>query len=291
MTTKFFSIFIACFIVTSVFSQASLDNYKYVLVPKKYDFLKEQDQYQVNSLTKFLFNKYGFTALFQGDDYPKDLSLNRCLGLRSNVIKGSGLFKTKLTVELKDCNDKVIFTSQEGESREKDFKTAYNLALRDAFKSIEALDYKYEPNEKITSLASNNTKQEAKSEVSEEIQQLKQEIEALKKAKEVQPIEEVVSKEEAKGTLDNVASVSKEKPIKERVIEGLTNILYAQEIKNGFQLVDSSPKVVYKIKKTGQENLFFVEGENAIIYKKDGAWIYEYNTVEGVKQKELNIKF
>lgn len=276
MKTKFFSIFIACFIVTSVFSQSSLNEYKYVIVPKKFDFLKEQDQYQLNSLTQFLFNKYGFEALFEGDDYPQDLATNRCLALRSNVLKDSGMFKTKLKVELKDCNDKLVYTSDLGESREKEFNTAYNLALRDAFKSIESLNYKYEPNEKVMALTT--PKAITKSEASKEIQELRQEIQNLKKEAEVE-------KMAAKDIKDKAEAVE------ESIIEGGSNILYAQEIENGFQLVDSSPKVIYRIKKTNLNNVFLVENKGAVIYKNGEDWLVEYYVNNILKQDILNIKF
>ncbi|SFZ89282.1 hypothetical protein SAMN05428642_101115 [Flaviramulus basaltis] len=282
MKTKFFPIFIAFFIVTAVFSQSNLNDYKYVIVPKKFDFLKEQDQYQLNSLAQFLFNKYGFEALFEGDDYPEDLASNRCLGLRSDVIKDSGMFKTKLNVELKDCNDRVVYTSEVGESREKEYKIAFNLALRDAFKSIEALNYKYEPSEEIMSLA--NPKVAAKSEVAQEIQQLKQEIQNLKKEKEAEV--EVIQVEKI-----TAEPIKKEELVKENIIEGFSNILYPQEIENGFQLVDSSPKVVYRIKKTNLNNVFLVENKSAIIYKKGDEWVIEYYTDSVLKQDVLNIKF
>ena len=45
--------------ISGAFSQTNLNNYKYVIVPKKYDFLKEEDQFRLNGLTKFLFEKYG----------------------------------------------------------------------------------------------------------------------------------------------------------------------------------------------------------------------------------------
>ena len=122
MKAKFLPLLIACFILTSVFSQSSLNKYKYIIVPHKFDFLKEKDQYQLNALTQFLFNKYGFEAIMEGTAYPEDLIRNRCLALKSDVNKDSSMFKTKLTVELYDCNDKLVFTSSIGESREKEFK-------------------------------------------------------------------------------------------------------------------------------------------------------------------------
>ena len=289
MKTKFFSIILTCFIAASVCAQANINNYKYVIVPNKFDFLTERDQYQLNSLAKFLFNKYGFEAVMEGSNYPNDLALNRCLALKSVVIKESGMFKTKLKIELKDCNDKIVYTSGIGESREKEYKTAYNLALRDAFKSIEALNYKYEPNENITSI--NTTSQpQVKNEVSEELQQLRQEIENLKKKKVAEV--EVVKKPAIETPKVVVLKPKEKKQVKETtVIEGASNILYAQEIENGFQLVDSSPKVLYRIKNTNLKNVFLVEGKNAIVYKKGDDWVIEYYSGSTLKQEALNVKF
>jgi len=125
------------------YAQDSVNDYKYVIVPEGYVFLKENDRYQLNSLSKFLFNKYGFTAFIRGEKLPEDLKMNGCKGLRADVKKNSGLLKTKLSIDLIDCNGTVIFSSKEGVSREKDFKKSYHEALRNAFLYVKALNYKY----------------------------------------------------------------------------------------------------------------------------------------------------
>ena len=75
------------------------------------------------------------------------------------------------------------------------------------------------------------------------------------------------------------------------VKEALSSVLYAQQIENGYQLVDSSPKVVYRIKNSGLNNVFLVEGKNAIVYKKGDSWVLEYYSENNLKQEALNIKF
>ena len=289
MKVKYNVMLLVVFIATSVFSQANLNNYKYVIVPSKFDFLKEKDQYQLNSLTEFLFNKYGFIAVVEGNSYPEDLLQNRCLALKSNLLKDSGMFKTKLEVELKNCNDQVVYTSQVGESREKEYQKAYTEALRNAFMSIEALGYKYEPSTSIGT-AIMPTPVET-NEVSKEIQQLRAEIQNLKKEKEAVVVEQV--------KVEPVVVV----PVKETVMKKLEAattstskesslpVLYAQAIENGFQLVDSTPKVVYKIKKTGIADVYLVENKNATLYKKGSNWILEFYENNVLKQEELNIKF
>ncbi len=285
MKAKLFTLILSCFLITSVFSQNSINSYKYVIVPYKFDFLKTKNQYQLNDLTKFLFEKYGFEAIMEGSDYPADLMTNRCLALKSDVFKDSGMFKTKLKVELKDCNDKVVYTSKIGESRVKEFKTAYNLALRDAFKSIEALNYKYQPNEKITSIVT-NTSASTKSGVSKEIQELKKEIADLKKVKELKPVTA------DKPKIGQPKKVKQEpKKVVNTKVEKASSVLYAQAIENGFQLVDSSPKVVYRIMHTNLKDVFLVESKSAVIYKKGNDWVIEYYSGNTLEQEPLNIKF
>lgn len=292
MKLKYFAILVTCLLSTSIFSQANLNNYKYVIIPNKYDFLKEADQYQLNSLTEFLFDKHGFQPLMEGSNYPEDVIRNRCLALKSNVIKDSGLFKTKLTVELKNCNDQVVYTSEMGESREKEYQRAYNEALRDAFKSIEALNYKYVPSTNSPIAVSQNV--ETESEVSKEIQQLREEIQNLKKEKEavvtdkIEPKVEVVAEVPVKEAVVKEVVTADTPPVAKEAPSG---VLYAQAIENGFQLVDSTPKVVYKIKKTSIDGVFLVENKNATLYKKDANWILEYYENNVLKQDVLNIKF
>lgn len=286
MKTKFCLLLILFLSITSILAQSSLNHYKYIIVPKKYDFLKDADQYQLNSLTKFLYEKYGFEALMEGDNYPEDLIKNRCLGLKSNLFKDSSLFKTKLMLDLKDCNDQIVYTSDAGESREKDYAKAYTMALRDAFKSFENLNYRYTP--KVNDNTINEVTVDVKNEVVKEIQELKQEIQSLKKQNEVEVAVAVDTEPKAQNLKEVVNEV---KPMNAGEHEVLSNVLYAQAMENGFQLVDRSPKVVYRIKGTGVNNVFLIENKSAIIYKKGDNWILEYYENNFLKQEELNIKF
>lgn len=263
MQTKFLTTLALYFVMSSMFSQVDLNHYKYVIVPKKFDFLKNDNQYQLNALTKFLFVKYGFEALYEGDSYPDDLIQNRCLGLRSDVFMGSGLFKTKLGVELKDCNDKVVYVSALGESRVKAYKEAYNLALRAAFESFETLDYEYVPHsnsQDIVPLIPVNTPH-----ISDKI---------------------LVPDGQKETKADDL-----QKTGPQASIEISSEILYAQEIQNGFQLLQSDSKIVFEIKATHLKDVFLVSGRTAIIYKKETIWIIEFYENHILKQKQLDIKF
>ncbi len=265
--------------VITTFSQQSINNYKYVVVPKKYDFLNAEDKYQINSLTKFLFDKYGFTTFTQGEEFPEDLKNNNCLAMYANVEEIKAFLRTKLRIDLKDCNGNLIQSSREGLSREKEFEKSFNLALRDAFYTFQHAEYKYEPKTATTtSVATTDT--------AAEVERLKKELQTLKaEQKPVQVTEQVkdVVKEDIKN--DVVEEVETAADVK-----GLP-VLYAQPIENGFQLVDSTPKVIYKIRKTSSPEMFIVETINGMLAKKTNGWLLEYYDNGVLKTEMLNIKF
>ena len=123
---KSFSISIFLMFSFSVlFAQKNINSYKYILVPKQFEFQKSADQYQLNSLTKFLFEKSGFTVVFTDENFPADLAANPCLGLKARVNNDSGMFSTKMNVALADCTNQVVFSTKDGKSKEKDYKTSY----------------------------------------------------------------------------------------------------------------------------------------------------------------------
>ncbi len=136
--------------ISTSLAQNNLNAYKYIIVPKNFEFLQKADEYEINSLTKFLFEKKGFKTLFEGDRHPVDLFENPCLGLVVDIKDDSSMFTSKLTLYLTNCNKKVVFTAMEGKSKEKDYKKTYQQALRKSFASVEELDYKFDPDLVIT---------------------------------------------------------------------------------------------------------------------------------------------
>ena len=118
------------FLSFSGYSQNTINNYKYVLVPEKFSFLKQNDQYSLNSLTKALLQSKGFTVYFDNDELPGEVANNRCRALNADVLEKNGMFTTGLTLLLKDCQGNIVFKSKEGKSREKEYRVAYSMALK-----------------------------------------------------------------------------------------------------------------------------------------------------------------
>lgn len=283
-------ILIIVFVLSSgiIIGQRSLNEYKYVTVPNKFDFLKYDDQYQLNSLTKFLFTKEGFQTLYGGDVRPEELIKNSCLGLTTKVNNTSGLLNTKLVIELVNCRNETVFTSAEGRSKEKDYKKGYHEALRKAFESITDLNYSYEP---VKELVVQETQVEKEKETIPE--EVKQEV-ALKESNEVAKTIEIKQDDKVIDNIEKqqVEDVKNEVEAKELPeLEASTNLLYAQANPYGFQLVDSTPKVVYILLKTSRADVYILKNKNGILFKKDNEWIVEYYEVNELVKQVLEIKF
>jgi hypothetical protein len=239
-------LFLLLFIASYGFSQ-SVNNYKSVIIPLKFDFTKTENQYRLATLSKFNLNKAGFEAFYTNEAIAKEFN-NRCSLLYFDVVKEKSFLTTKLHVVFKDCNDKIIFQSETGISKEKDFQLAYTEALNKAFVSVFALKYKYNG------------------------------IEASSKQQAITVA---------------VPVVAPTKSSNENIDRNNPNLFYAQPITNGFQLVDSSPKVVMKVFKTSNANCYIALKENTqgVLVAKDNQWFFEYYQNDSLISEKIDVKF
>ena len=129
------------FLVTLFFSLLSIaqENYKIIIMPKKFDFLKEENEYNLNMLCKLFFEKEGFTVYYATDSMPSEIANNRCSALYLDLLENNTLFKTKVKVQLKDCQNNIVTFSSEPETREKNLNAAYNEVTRIALKSMKGV--------------------------------------------------------------------------------------------------------------------------------------------------------
>jgi hypothetical protein len=244
----------------------------------------------LNSLTKFLLEKENFITYFDDESFPNDLAKDGCLALTANVIDESGLLKTRLKVQLKDCRNTMVFESQIGDSKLKAYEKAYQQSIREAFQSFKTLDYSFKPNAEVEVFDDN---------INYALKMSKKEQASQKSVDKV--IMENVENEKHPDAQINQKLSETEKMVnpdtKELVGEKIEftnlgeNILYAQTINNGFQLVDRTPKVVYTIYNSGKKDFYIVKGKDAVIYKLKDIWVISEIVDESLKTESLNIKF
>lgn len=255
--------------IVAGYSQNTINSYKYVLLPQKFEFMSSPNEYQLNSTAKTLLEQKGFTVYWTNGDMPPAIAANRCSALTADITQRKALFTTNLTLTLKDCYGNTIFKGKEGRSWEKEFETAYNEALKNAFTSLNALPYKYD---------------------------------STKTAQTQQPAAPVATAESAAppATAGNTSATAppttastpaSQTPVTTTPARG---ILYAQPIANGYQLVDITPKKIMTLLKTSLQDCFLATAADAtsgIVFKTNDQWFFESYKDGTLVSQKLTIKF
>lgn len=272
MKIKF--LFLLLFIAGYCFSQ-SVNDYKAVVIPMKYDFLKTENQYRLQTITKLNLQKAGFQAFYSNEAIPTEFN-DRCSLLYADVKKENAFLITKLYITFKDCYGTVIFKSAIGKSREKEFETSYAEALSEAFKSVNALNYKYNGNTNF------NQKPAA---IAQSVPVSSPPPPA------VPPVAPVVAASAAVVPVSSSVNNSENKT--ENIQTANPTLLYAQTTSYGYQLIDSEPKVVMKVYKTSNPASFMATRGNVqgVLVSKDNQWFFEYYQNDKLNSEKIEVKF
>ena len=308
MKTRITLLFIiAVFTFNIAKAQTNINNYKYVIVPTTFDFFTKADQYRLNTLTKLLLEKHGLIAMMEDEILPDEAISNNCLVLKADVLSETGAFYSKLKVQLKNCKNQVIFLSKIGKSREKNNQVSYTLALREAFRSLDAFKYEYKEDPSILAYEKGSSQ-----ESNDEIEKLKREIKTLKEEKEA-VVEKTKDQEVIKAKIketkvkedivnNNIVEVPKEKKelqsqnneFKQELTKKTHTIepLFAKPIPNGYSLIDSAQKEVMVLYKTGKSDFYIVKGKDAIVYRRiKNIWLYLEANDENHSERPIVIEF
>ncbi|WP_235819736.1 hypothetical protein [Flavobacterium davisii] len=121
----------------------SLNDYKIALIPSKFSFQNEDNQYRINTTVKMYLKQKGIEAYLSNEKLPEDFLDYNCDKLFINAVEENTIFSTKIKFEFKDCRGNILFTTDLGESREKDVATGYNLATIQSLGSFNKANYKF----------------------------------------------------------------------------------------------------------------------------------------------------
>lgn len=250
------------------FSQ-TVNDYKAVVIPMKYDFLRSENQYRLQTITKVNLQKAGFQAFYATESMPKEFN-DRCDLLYIDVKKENAFLVTKLYVTFKDCFGTIIFQSAIGKSKEKEFDLAYSDALNEAFLSVYALQYKY-----------NGTKAGSKSASVPAVAAPTAVVPAASTPVAVVP------------AVVPVATANKEANDLKTSENKSVGLLYAQPTSYGYQLIDSEPKVVMKVYKTSNPASYMAAKGNVqgVLVSKDNQWFFEYYQGDKLISEKVDVKF
>jgi len=245
--------YILLLLVSAVGFSQNLNQYKYALVPSKFSFLKEENMYNLNVLTKMFLQKYGFETYLSNETAPDDFVNTNCNKIFVDIVPNNNIFTTKVKVVIKDCKGTILCSSEEGSSRDKEYRVAYNEALRMAFDSFSVLKtHQYKPSEKSMGIVVDPAQTDV----------------TIKK-------EDVLTKEIAKGSMDTkkYTAVATE--------TGYNLLAVASEYK------------VFQIFKTSVNDVFIVnrDGVNGILINKNNSWFFEYYDKNVLKSETIKVEF
>ena len=257
----------------SVSGYSQFTDYKYIIIPKQFDAYDAQNKHQTSTLIKFLLKQRGFNPVYD-DVMPNDLFMNRCLGLEADVEDNSTLFATKVIILFKNCRGEEVFRTMEGRSKAKDFKTGYREALAAAAESLDGVPNEYNGSTTTETLTLN---------FKDDVKQLSEEKKQEMILEQKNTTEEQVYK----------AVEIKDSNLVQETAGNAMGVLYAQPMEGGYQLVDNTPQVVFKLVATSLENVYLLDGNglNGVVFEKEGQWYLE-TAEKGIKKSTpLQIKF
>jgi hypothetical protein len=255
MKNRLFLIAIALF-SSLIYSQSSLNDYEMAIIPSKFEFQKEDNQYRINSTIKAFLKQKGFEAYVSTDVLPEGFLDYNCNKVFVNVIEDNTMFSTRIKIEFKDCRQVVLFTTDLGESREKEFAKAYNQALLLTLKSFDKAKYKFSGKTYYDDEAQEKLKSRDVESVSNEVTK--------------------VIKSETGVTYEKVTK--NDKPVTNEIFVKVKNQATQQEL----VLYKTTRSAIYLCNK---------DGKSGVVFAKNEVWFFEYLDNGKLVSEKLDIKF
>jgi hypothetical protein len=118
---KNFSILALVFLSITSFAQQN----KAIIISNKYEFQKEKNTYNINSMLKAILVSNNYQVFFDDEELPFDIAQNKCNALIGVLIDNSNLLVRKIKFQIRDCQNNLLFETAEVKTREKDIQNAY----------------------------------------------------------------------------------------------------------------------------------------------------------------------
>ena len=126
---------ISTLLLITFFYGQQVSDYQYIYIPEKFND-QEVNKYGLNDLLQLKLKQKKFTIITESKEkWPTELLQNPCQILTADLVNTSNMFKNKLKVEFKNCDNKTI-GSMDGISSIKEFEPGMREALEVAAKKI-----------------------------------------------------------------------------------------------------------------------------------------------------------
>ncbi len=126
---------ISTLLLITFFYGQQVSDYQYIYITEKFND-QEVNKYGLNDLLQLKLKQKKFTVITESkENWPAELLQNPCQILTADLLNTSNMFKNKLKVEFKNCDNKTI-GSVDGISSIKEFEPGMQEALEVAGKKI-----------------------------------------------------------------------------------------------------------------------------------------------------------
>lgn len=106
-----------------------------IVIPQKLQCERGNDDYQLKLYLKLALEKRGFNVI-NALELTAEQKANPCDFYYADVVEDNKFMNTRLQIAIYDCQRHEITLSDFGTSKEKAYKTAYQLAFREAEKTL-----------------------------------------------------------------------------------------------------------------------------------------------------------
>lgn len=255
---------ISTLLLIAFFYGQKVSDYQYIYIPEKFND-QDVNKYGLNHLLQLKLKQKKFTVITESKEkWPAEILKNSCQVLTADLLNTSNMFKNKVKVDFKDCENKTI-VSLDGISPIKEFEAGMREALEVAVKKIP-----------MSAPAENLITQE-KEEPETRSEKVKQDLTLVAEAKKneiVSPIKEVEVNQKAEVYSNNSVTLNRIfLPNGEFILVSPNNsVPYAT-----FKL--STKKEVYRVQLS--------DGNTTLGYLEDGKIVVEIPNSDGSYTKEI----
>ena len=113
-----------------LFSIASFSQQQIILISNKYEFQKEPNSYNINNMLKAILVSNNYQVYFEDEVLPLEIAQNKCNALKGVLVDKSNVFLTKVKLQIKDCQNNLLFETAEVRSKEKDIQLGFMETIK-----------------------------------------------------------------------------------------------------------------------------------------------------------------
>ena len=132
---KKLSILFSIFLVVLIKSQ-TVSDYKYIVIPSEFTDFKDSKSFGLTTIIEKSLGSKKYVVLSESkSEWPSEALQNPCGILSADLSDDSNMFKNRVILQFKDCNNKVLL-SQKANSSIKDFEPGFQDAVKNAMVSV-----------------------------------------------------------------------------------------------------------------------------------------------------------